>query len=186
MDRNAFIDFPFFTAYQICIKNVKEHSDLEILEWLGIHDCVKLTIDAPLTEFEWMANQLVIMENNDWTIICDNDYYDLWHYHYKNDDWKKKVGERFDLFVYMFGDSRNTFELTFYEKRKLRRKYVLEFIKWDEYEEEENYGEPLIGENLTVNSKSHYKTIAAIESQLGMSEKIDPWSMRLYGKPDNN
>lgn len=166
------------SVYNICIKNTAQYSDAALLNWIGIDNFQKLDVKFPIENLE--KDELLLLDNNGWTIIMDNCYYNLWHYHYQNDVWKKELGEKQDLLVYMFGDATEDFELTYYTKGSLRRQYLYEALNLVDHVESVNYGKPLPNELITSCPNTHEETIYNLKEQLGMGDKIDPSTIRLF------
>lgn len=165
------------SPFYIFIKNGFKMSDQELFTQLGLNNCkLDKYIDR---EFPTKDRYCYLTEQDSWTHLMDDWSYSLWHHKTIRNN-IEKLSQKFDIFYCSVGDIDESFDFVFYERGKLRRKYIVEDPKFNGGDLVENIGTPFPGEEVVLKIKDDIERVLKIARLVGVRIEHKQDKIRCY------
>lgn len=165
------------SPYYIFIKDESELSFLNLLRKYNIDYKLNIGEANPrLNQFEFY-----ILPSDEWIVIMDNWWYSLYHLN-KQYQFIDELGDDYEMFQFVVGDSDYSYEFKYHRKGKLVRHYEVSnsSYKKRELKTEIDYGQKLKGEAEYLNEEGEYEKVLNIAYKQGVKLHEDPTRIKSY------
>ncbi len=133
------IDGRLHSPHFVCVRDDQVLGDGRLLDVFGISSFQRLIGKKPLGHYA------VIFDAEDWTVVADSWYYNLWHSPRKRSA-VEVLARDYELYVCSVGDCDLSYAFEYHKAGQLRRKRVVESPRFSDQIVTVDLGTPLVAE----------------------------------------